>query len=237
MKHRRIAFALCVSALGCAHNRKVTRQEWISMSSRTFKNTTVDAVLTSAEKVLTLDDPSDVEVFHTKNRMVGTRRYFIYAVLAASAGHYAFDVTATQQGADVLAELLISDSNQPITPSATAGPGPMQFTASAGLVTGTPVQFREAYDLFFDRMAALAGTAAWRSCVEARDGTANDFTDALCLLADDKIPANVRLSPKTAEHVAKLKARKEAEDRIRLPCNSSDDCVNGGICIEAFCRI
>jgi hypothetical protein len=86
-------------------------------------------------------------------------------------------------------------------------------------------------------MAALGGTAAWRNCVEARDGTANAFTDALCLLADDNIPTNVRLSSKTAEYVAKLKARKEAEDRIRLPCNSSGDCVNGGICIEAFCRI
>jgi hypothetical protein len=78
MKTAGLVAAATFLTLGCTPTRRVTRQEWVAMSSRVFKNTTVDAVLENAEKVLRLDDPSDVQINHpalftlTEGGMQGT---------------------------------------------------------------------------------------------------------------------------------------------------------------------
>jgi hypothetical protein len=160
----------------------------------------------------------------------------IYAVLAISTGTYIFDLSATQQGSDVTTELGISETTQGITPTPTVGQGGVGMTASAGLVAGTPVQFRESYDLFYDRVEALLGSKTWLTCGEVREGTSDRYYDALCLLADDKIPENVRLSARTEQYLAKVKQRQDEERRARHPCQSDAQCVEGGICFDGLCR-
>ena len=89
-----------------------------------------------------------------------------------------FDLNATQQGTDVVAELTISETNQPIMVTPTAGG---DLSASAGLMSGTPVQFREVYSLFYDRIEALLGSKTWMTCGEVRENTSDRYYDALCL--------------------------------------------------------
>lgn len=186
----------------CATSRKqLTREEWLVMTSHTFKNTTVNDVLITAEKVLRLSDSDkDVKIYHLPNKMVGTRYYFIYAVLAAASGHYNFDVTAVQKGPDVEAQLLIGNTEQAIMPMMTQTPGVQGGWHGAGatvttspVAIGTPEDHPELYRLFFSRMESLFYKKDWLTCEKVREdiyekGGSTSVYSALCLNADDNKP-------------------------------------------------
>ena len=150
------------------------------MTTRTFTGTTVETVLKTGDKVLQLADPSDVTVSHRDQGIVGYRRFMIYAVLSATMGRYEFDLQATQKGQDVETKLEITRS----------------FSAVFGPEMKDPWKWREAHDLFYNRMEALLYGKQWLTCSEAEDKADSGwFLEPLCLLADDKIPASgVKLS-------------------------------------------
>jgi hypothetical protein len=187
-------FLLC----SCATPKpQLTRQDWLDMTQYAFKDTAIDKVLEAGEKVLRLADPSDVTIYHFPNKMVGSRKYFIYAVLAASFGSYNFDVTATQQGNDVLVQLYIGESSQPIMPVMTYTPGVqggwqgMGATATTGPISiGTPIDQKAVYKLFFKRIESLLYNKPWISCEKAKELFSEKRSSlyALCLLADDNEP-------------------------------------------------
>lgn len=175
-----ILFLISAIALtGCAQ-RQVSREEWLSMTTRTFPNTTIETVLKTGDKVLQLSDQSDVTVAHGDNKIVGFRRFMIYAVLSATVGRYEFDLQATQKGHDVETKLEITRS----------------FAAAFGPEMKDPWRWREAHDLFYGRIEALLYGKHWQTCSEAEDKSETSwFLEPLCLLADDKIPASgVQLS-------------------------------------------
>lgn len=178
---------------------QLTRQEWLDMPQRTFKDTTVDKVLETSEKVLRLADPSDVQIHHLPNKMVGSRKYLIYAVLAASFGSYNFDVTAVQKDTDVITQLYVGSSAQSIIPTATMTPGVqggwggVGATASTGPVNvGAPFSDKEVYSLFFMRMESLLYNKPWITCEHAKNAIFKNAPgrvfEPLCLLADDNEP-------------------------------------------------
>ena len=184
------AVVACLVFSACA-KKQVTRAEWLQMSSHTFKDTNVEEVMLTGEKVLQLCDGSDVKFSHAPNRMIGDRYYLIYAVLAASFGHYIFDLSATQKGNDVVAQLLISESQQGVTGVPVvggAGVAPM-----TGPVQGNPISDRAAYDLLFSRMDSLLYDKPWMACGVARARFGWGPVESLCLNADDDIPPGVRV--------------------------------------------
>ena len=211
MKQIALMLLVIVSLTGCTGLRSpdITREEWLNMSSHVFPKTTVNDVLVNAEKVMRNDDPSDVTVYHQQDKMVATRKYFIYAVVAAMGGNFIFDLTAKQQGDDVVTQLLISCSHQPITPMITAGQGGIGGTAGAGMVSGSQIPWRESYDLFYGRLEALLYNKPWVTCDAFRENTKNVYTESLCLMADDNIPNGVKLSERSAQMLADRKRTEE----------------------------
>lgn len=179
---KKIIPLLIITAItsGCASQRDVSREEWLSMTTRTFPSTTVETVLKIGDQVLQFSDHSDVIVSHAENKIFGLRRFMIYAVLSATMGRYEFDLQATQKGQDVETKLEITRS----------------FAAVFGPEMKDPWRWREAHDLFYGRMEALLYGKNWQTCSEAEDKSETGwFLEPLCLLADDKIPASgVQLS-------------------------------------------
>ena len=208
----RLSLLLLLSLLlvSCATRPQLTRQDWLRMTQHTFKDTTVDEVLETSEQVLRLADPSDVRIYHLPNKMVGSRHYLIYAVIAASFGHYNFDMSARQKGADVITELYIGSSAQAVSPTATMTPGVkggwqgIGGTATTGPVNiGTPIEDKEAYLLYFMRMESLLYGKPWISCEQAKEktfpGVPSRALEPLCLLADDNSPNSTPVQQKQAE--------------------------------------
>ena len=160
---------------GSAQKKPLTRSDWLQMTTCEFKGKTVDEVLSAAEKVLILsDDSSDISFYHLPNKMGGSRKYNFYAVFVAGFGQYNFDVTATQNGDDVKAQLFIGHSSQTIaptptyTPGVSGGAGGIGVTAAPGPITiGQPLEWGEIYELFFLRMKSILNGGKWYTCEEA----------------------------------------------------------------------
>lgn len=207
-------FMLCV---GCATPRKsLTREEWLNMTNHTFKDTTVNEALNTAEKVLTLSDaPDDVKFQHFPNRMTGSRKYFIYGFVVITSGSYNFDIAAEQQGSDVITQLYIGSTTQAVGPAPTYTPGVQGGWGGMGATAtsmpgnvGVPEENPEAYNQFYSRMESLLNAKEWLTCEQAIKAKAkqnNPTTydpsqpagyyynasrayDALCLMASDKAP-------------------------------------------------
>lgn len=204
---------------GCMPKKvELTREQWLDMTSHKFENTTVNEVLKAGEKVLRTADPSDVSVYHLPNKMVGNRKYLVYAVFAAAFGSFNFDLSAVQNGNNVDAQLLIGHSSQPIIPTMAYTPGTgggLGVTAAPGMVNiGTPLDRREQYDLFYNRMESLIYNKTWVNCKEAEENKSSTALESMCMLADDNTPDGVKLSLRSADMLAeKIKyeqARKEA---------------------------
>lgn len=202
-----IVFVCCMLS-ACSQKRpNLTREQWIDMTSHTFKNTTVNEVLKTGEKVLQLSDPDDIKIYHLQNKLVGSRKYLVYMVIAADMGSYNFDLSAIQKGPDVETQLLIGHSNQPILPAITYTPGNqgngIGGTAAPGVANvGNPMDWREQYDLFFSRIDALLYNKPWIICDEIRENKPVTAVESLCYLADDRIPDGVKLSVKSAQIVS-----------------------------------
>ena len=209
---RKILFLCSMIFFGCVPIKPdLTREQWLDMTSHTFKNTTVNKVLSAGEKVLRLADPSDVTIYHLKDKMVGNRKYLIYMVFAAEVGSYNFDLTANQIGTDVEAHLLIGHSSQPIMATMTSTPGVqgggLGATASAGIASiGVPVEWPDPYKLFFSRVETLLYSWPWwEICDDDSSDSNTRSTEALCFYADDNIPEGVKLSYRSAKIITKRK--------------------------------
>ena len=214
---RVLAIIFIASALtGCISVPKPTREQWLDMTSHTFKSTTVDDVLKSGDKVLNLDDPDDVTIYHQQDRVVGSRKYLLYMVFAAAFGNYNFDLSAKQQGDDVVAQLMIGHSTQPVIPTVTYTPGTnssgIGAGASTGISIGSPIPWRESYDLFFSRVESLLHKTIWVTCEEAKIDKSSVAYESMCLMADDNIPEGAKRS-----EVSKISDGKMHVKRIPFP--------------------
>lgn len=192
MKKTIVLITTMAVMVGCSQ-RQVSREEWLAMTTHTFPKTTVDAVLKTGDQVLTLSDPSDVSVSHSRDKLVAYRKFLIYAVFSATIGRYEFDLAAEQKGDDVVATLDMKSSITPVF----------------GGEIKHPWKWREAYDLFYGRMEALLYGATWKTCTDAQEKSeASWYLEPLCLLADDNLPES---GVKLTETVQKKQAAKTLE--------------------------
>ena len=221
MKFRLLALLAVVCLAGCATPKKnLTREEWLTMTTHTFKDTTVDEVLKAAEKVVVLSDaPNDISFQHYPTRMTAQRKWMYFAVIADAFGTYSFDVSTTQQDGNVIAQLYIGETTQIMgafptyTPGVQSGGG-MGVTGSAMPVNvGVPIENPEAYNFFYGRLESLLYSKEWITCqqaIKAKAKQAHPTTydpseyynnayrayDTLCFMADDKIPVDIKVSGK-----------------------------------------
>jgi hypothetical protein len=140
----------------CAQPHQIEdRQDYIAEATRSFPGETRERVISAAQVVLKLSDPSDFDFRYTLDGFVGLRRYFVYAVLASQQGQEKWQFVTRENPGAIDASVSISEAG----------------TVSGGYST-TP--FERAmnsiplYRLFWSRVEYVLGRRSdWVTCDEA----------------------------------------------------------------------
>ena len=90
MKHRvvgRLVLAplvfMTLVLIGCAAQPKLTREEQLSVASRSYEGVTKEQIIMAAERVLELADGDDFKITHTEDGLFASRGWTVYIVLGA----------------------------------------------------------------------------------------------------------------------------------------------------------
>lgn len=210
---------------GCTRPHAMqTREEWLYHTTHEFPGKSVDDVLKAGQRLMQLDDRSDVSFYFHNDRMVATRHWMMYAVFSAASGNWVFTLDATPDENGTKASLIIGGSSQSVlpmmayTPSATAGGGSgIGATATTGptaSIGGWP--YIPTYSLFWNRMESLLyKKKEWQTCVwflyKPQSIVARSFEmEPLCAFADDDIPKSVFVGKLQARFLANQKKVSEA---------------------------
>jgi hypothetical protein len=176
-----------------------------------------------------LSDEKDVTFIHQPNRMVASRQWMMYAVLAAASGRWDFDLNATPEDGATKATLIINGFSISSAPTATYTPGSaspggygMGITAShiPGAM-GNTWAYAEAYDLFWRRMEALLYKHPWPTCrgFYELNRSGGKPVEPICQNARDDMPENATLSREEFEILKQFtrhgsNKRKDLERRV-----------------------
>ncbi len=193
----RIYFALvCIPMfclLGCASppSKQLSREEYLTMTTRVYKNEKSERVIAKAEEVLRLADEKDVKFAHKKNGFIAQRHWMMYAVIAAYNGVHYYDFSVEQEGKNIRATLELRGQGN----LHTAAISPV--IGGAGGVTVTPdsmpsaavVVFDQAsYDLFWHRLEYLLGKQkTWLTCDDMKERVKQGLSEgSIALLCQDQ---------------------------------------------------
>lgn len=182
--------------LGCSTNKKLTREQYLNLTNREFKNTTKETLIKNAIQVITLMDPDDVTFHHTDSGFVAERNYLIYAVLAAERGKVVWNFsTKEMKDGSIKASLAVQRMASTFGGTVTTG-GEAAATGygSTQAFTASSVP----YVYFWERIAFLNGNSdSWPTCNELKDRMNREkeklFGDEfeICGLTDDYLPGNL----------------------------------------------
>lgn len=170
---------------GCATPpKKYTQEEWTKITTREFKNKTINEVLDAAERVLILSDESDVKIYKFPNRLIAQRKASAFFLISYARFLYSFDLQLEQKEDKVKSVLLITISSEGMY-ATTMGllPVPSNF----GVINEHP----EDYELFYSRIESILYGKKWISCDEAKEVFLNrrlGSLESICFQADDKSP-------------------------------------------------
>lgn len=179
-----IHFLILVSLVSCAAapQKQLSREEWISLTSRTYPDTSKDQALLAVEKLFRLADGDDFKIIHTEDGLQASRQWTSYAVIAAVSGTDYWNVKAIEKNGSVTVVISASTQSQNTTPIPTTGGNWTAGTlgAQGNLVDGTAI-----YDVFWARLDYLLGKRAdWMLCKEADERVKQKITwgnnEALC---------------------------------------------------------
>lgn len=191
---RGLVLGLCCLVLGgCISVPPApARQEWEEIHTRSFAGKSPREVLDAAEKVLRAAD-HDFTFDYPTGKLIGTRRWTVYAVLMATGGTDYWTIETQEADGATQASVMITRQVMAVMPSPTFNPG-----ASAGwgvqssTTPGTPLQARAAYDLFWDRVDSILDGSPWPTCEDRKRAIARrdrGGLDALCsVTTDDETP-------------------------------------------------
>lgn len=170
-----ISSLLCLYFLvltGCASRLpEYSREQWLQGTNRFIPDTTIDAVAAATEKTFRLADGSDVKMTHFRNGMKAAR----WTAPFPTHIWYNWEILFTEKDGGV--EIAVVDLN--ITQHALAVPsGPF------------PHQSLDVVKLLFSRVEyLLKKSTKWYTCKEfLQENPSVSSLDALCSLADDKVP-------------------------------------------------
>lgn len=183
-KYALVMLVLCVVVVsGCATTRpKLSREEWLSVSSRTYVGVTKDQVLIAAEKLFNLADGDDFQIVHTDDGLYATRNWSIYLVISAVFGTDYWQMQAIQNEDGVKATVRINTQAAPLAPMMTTGSA---WTVTSLPMAGAPIDGTAIYDIFWDRMDyLLAKKSEWMTCKDSdekiKKGIVWGANEALC---------------------------------------------------------
>lgn len=156
-----VLVALLLSA--CMPPKKqMTRQEWLSVTTRDYAGVTVDQALEAAERLLRLADGDDFSVVHSANELGATRQWLVYVVLAAVSGIDTWRVRAIEVPGGVRVTTQVSTLSGAVTPMATTGSA---WTATTMPQQGALIDGNGLYTLFYQRLDYLLGKSdTWPDC-------------------------------------------------------------------------
>ncbi|MDH4162007.1 MAG: hypothetical protein OEW15_04875 [Nitrospirota bacterium] len=179
---------------GCASKRTFTQDEWTRITTREYSGRSATEVFDAIEKVLRLADESDVKIYRWPDRLIATRSYLIYAVLAATNGLYTFDIHTVpgESGTKVVAIITLTAGTIAGAPTA-YNPTIITTPSAGGMVMDNP----ETYDLFFSRVKYFLNGGVWVTCERATEmyrDSPSGALDGLCLMSDDDLPEEMRQS-------------------------------------------
>jgi hypothetical protein len=171
--------SLALVATGCATAAPPTFDAMRAAQTRTYPGVESKRVYAAAETLFRLADERDMQFsVAATGELRATRKWFVYAVLAAVAGESRWTVRALPEGDGVVVTVDV------VTTSTGALFGPTQTHPPAGPAV---------YELFWARLDYLLGrSTTWVTCAEQSARAASADLESLCLFADDRVP--------TAEH-------------------------------------
>jgi len=151
----------------CVPKRSMTRQEWLTITTRYYRNVTVDEALNSAEKLFRLADGDDFTFSHTSNELRASRQWIVYVVIAVVFGTDHWSIRATQASDGVEMNIQVSSGGSSPAPFF-SGPN-LDMTGTVSMPIGTEsIQGSALYDLFWARMDYFLGKKKeWPDCDEA----------------------------------------------------------------------
>lgn len=155
-----------LSLFSCATSRQLTREEWETVAQKKYNNIEKSKLIAAAESVMKLADNDDFKFSYTQNGILGSRKWLVYMVLAASMGvdNWLFEVT--EKNGDTVASLQLSRQAGDMTGYSVGN--------SSGVVTtpnmGYPAMETASYDLFWRRLDYMLGlTTTWTSCKDEEE--------------------------------------------------------------------
>lgn len=169
---------------------RLTRDEWIKATNRTYDGITKEQLIRAAEQVLSLAGGEYMKVAHTEDGFDARRDWHYYVVLQSETGsdHWAFRASSTPSGAKGTIQLTARRQLYAY--------GVLPATEKNKTVEGTAI-----YDLFWSRMDYMLGiNPTWTTCDmstgKIEQGSIWGETSALCgvLFMDNKTPAAPMIS-------------------------------------------
>lgn len=200
--------AVALTLVGCATKPRMTRQEALQVTTRTYTGVTQEQVISAAERVLTLADGDDFTFAHRTDGFLANRLWSVYLVLAASVGNDIWVLSATPRpDGSVFATVEVGTSASAITPMTTTTPG--TWTATSLPPSAVPITGPALYEIFWGRVEYLLGFSdSWVDCKTADERVKSKATwgdnSALCnsFNMKDKKPEGPMLAQQAARAAA-----------------------------------
>lgn len=199
---RFIIIGLSIALSACAHQRQMTREEWLKAGQKTYSNISKEHLIKNAQKVLTLADGEDFKFADRPNGFTATRNWLVYVVIAAAIGtdYWNFEIVETE--GKLTATLNISHTQGSVSGYAGGGQAGTVTTPT----TGFPYQGTAIYEVFWSRLDYLLGLRNdWLDCalLNKRVKTKEVWgsTEPLCLLATVKNSLPDDLSDSEVERI------------------------------------
>lgn len=163
---------VCIFTVGCATQKKMTREEYLKMTNRTYEDVSEDNLLKAAEKLFYLSDGDDFTFHHAPKGLTAIRPWSIYLILAATNGTDVWTVQVNEQintkkiNVSVYGSTAIGGSIMPMVGA--GGGGSVIGVPGAG--GGIPMSGTAIYELFWSRLDYLLGkTQKWKTCDEIEE--------------------------------------------------------------------
>lgn len=136
--------------------RMEDRQDFLAEATRTYEGETQERVIGAALNVLRQSDPRNFQFENSFNGFTGYRKYFIYAVIAASQGTDKWIFDTQVSGGGVRALVTASDSGEAVSSNTR--------TRYSERLASVPL-----YRLFWSRVDYVLGRRPdWITCDEAQ---------------------------------------------------------------------
>lgn len=165
---KKVITVICVLLIlsGCAAGpRQMTREEWLSTTTRVYPAVNREQALAAAEKLFRLADGDDFKFSYNQEDLLAERRWIVFAVIAMADGtdYWTIKAQPIPDGTKMTAQVNVM--SQGTGPTKVPGAG---WIATPGSAQGRVVDGTALYDVFWSRMDYLLGKRKdWMTCAES----------------------------------------------------------------------